>query len=101
LSERYSDFKKAGAQIIAINAEDSNQQHDFRKSKNIEYMFLSDSGAATAKKFGVYNEPDPAHITPSIFIIDGKGVIRWMYVGKNANDRPQPDTVLEALKKIR
>jgi peroxiredoxin len=101
LSERYNDFKKAGAQIIAINAEASTEQRDFRKTKNIEYLFLSDPEAAAVKKYGIFSDTDPTHIVPSTFIIDRGGVIRWKYIGKDAHDRPQPDVVLEALKKIR
>ena len=101
MSERYNDFKKAGAQIIAINAEASTEQADFKKTKNIEYMFLSDPEIVAIKKYGIFNEQDNTHVIPSIFIIDKNGVIRWKYVGKNAGDRPQPDAVLEALKRIR
>ena len=101
LSERYNEFKLAGAQIVAINTEASTEQHDFRKVKNIEFMFLSDPTIETVKKFGVFNDQDSAHVIPSTFILDKKGVIRWIYVGKNAGDRPTPDVVLQALKNIR
>jgi len=64
-------------------------------------MFLSDSEITAVKKYGVFSDTDPTHIVPSTFIIDRRGIVRWKYVGKNASDRPQPDVVLEALKKIR
>jgi peroxiredoxin len=101
LSERYNDFKNTGAQIIAINTEASAEQRDFRKTKNIEYLFLSDPDAAAVKKYGVFSDTDNTHIVPSTVIIDRRGIVRWKYVGKNPSDRPQPDVVLEALKKIR
>jgi peroxiredoxin len=38
--------------------------------------------------------PDRKEARPSTFIIDKDGMIRWSYIGKNAGDRPDVDTVL-------
>jgi len=102
LSGQYKDFKNAGAQIVAINAvQGSSEQQDFRTSHHIEFMFLTDKEASAAKSYGIFSESDPAHIVPSTFILDRRGVIRWMYIGKDPHDRPAPDVVLEELKKIK
>jgi len=63
-------------------------------------MFLSDKDAAAVKSYGIYNDQDPTHVVPSTFILDKKGVIRWIYIGKDPHDRPAPDVVLAELKKI-
>ena len=64
-------------------------------------MFLSDKEIDAVKKYGVFNDQDPTHVTPSTFIIDKTGVVRWIYIGKTAGDRPTPDMVLTELKKIK
>ncbi len=37
---------------------------------------------------------------PSIFILDKEGKIRYMHVGKDAQDRPPDETILAEVKKL-
>ena len=48
----------------------------------------------------MFNLLDDDLATPSMFIIDTEGVIRWKYIGNSAGDRPELSTIKEQLAKL-
>ena len=38
--------------------------------------------------------------TPSVFIVDREGVIRWKFVGRSKSDRPDTSELLDQLSKV-
>ena len=51
--------------------------------------------------YGVLNATEHDGIAhPSVFIVDKEGRIRYMHVGKDPQDRPSDETILEEVKKV-
>ena len=76
------------------------EHREFKRRNNTGLILLSDPSRDTIKKYGIFNPDDAAGVFPSIFILDKEGRIRWMYIGKDAADRPGIEVVLDALKKV-
>ena len=66
----------------------------------VQFPILYDPTADVVEKFGVYDLLNDGLATPSTFIIDKRGVIRWKYVGKNIYDRPSAEDVIAQLRRL-
>ncbi|HWC77579.1 MAG TPA: peroxiredoxin, partial [Blastocatellia bacterium] len=53
------------------------------------------------KQYGILNAREHDGIAhPSVFIIDKVGRIQYLYVGKDPQDRPADDVLLDIIRKI-
>ena len=66
----------------------------------IPFPILYNKDADVVKAYGVYDLLGDGLATPSTFIIDKQGVIRWKRVGSSVGDRPPVSKVLEELVKL-
>jgi peroxiredoxin len=66
----------------------------------LQFPVLSDANHSVAEQYGVYNLLGDSLATPSVFIIDMGGVIRWRYVGQSTGDRPADEVILEQLSQL-
>jgi len=71
------------------------------ESAGIAFPILYNPQADVVKQYGVFGQVDPRLATPSTFIIDKQGVIRWKYVGKSVADEPPASVVLEQLRQLK
>ena len=62
----------------------------------MRYLLISDSKKRVIKRYGVLH-PREGIARPSVFIIDKSGVVRYVYVGRHAGDRPPIQQVIQAL----
>ena len=66
-----------------------------------KFQILSDSDKKVITSYGILNAAEHGGIAhPSIFILDKEGKIRYMHVGKNPQDRPPDETILQEIKKV-
>lgn len=63
----------------------------------VTFPVLYDTSTEVTRSYTVYNLLDDGLATPSMFIIDTEGVIRWKYVGTAAGDRPALSIIKEQL----
>ena len=63
----------------------------------VTFPVLYDTSTEVTQSYAVYDLLDDGLATPSMFIIDTEGVIRWKYVGTSAGDRPAISTIKEQL----
>ena len=61
------------------------------------YPVLADVDHAVSSAYGIYDLLGDGRATPSIFIVDEKGTVIWVYVGQSANDRPSAQQMLNQL----
>lgn len=61
------------------------------------YPCLADPDHAVSSAYGVYNLLSDGRAAPAVFVVDESGVVTWVYVGQNANDRPATQTILHQL----
>jgi peroxiredoxin len=72
----YNDYKENGFVVIAINdGESATDVLQFVKNYDLSFpVWLDPTYQATERAFKTMN-------LPSSFVIDGKGTVRWMWVG--------------------
>ena len=101
LAEDYNKIKAAGADLVAISADNQSFAWSMGQTTGAKFNLLSDSDRSVIKTYGILNPLEHDGIAkPSIFIIDKEGRIRYMYVGKDPSDRPPDETILEEIKKV-
>jgi peroxiredoxin len=71
------------------------------QTTNAKFQILSDADKKTIIAYGILNAEEHGGIAkPSTFIVDRDGRIRFLYVGKDAADRPDDALVFAELKKL-
>lgn len=97
-------FEEAGAQVLVVFPGSRSEVGDFiRASKEIAetdgplpYPILLDPDLEAATRFNI--RADLA--LPATYIFDGKGAMRWGYVGDQPHERPSVDRLIEEVKSI-
>lgn len=75
LEHAYTSYAKDGVVVVGIDVADTTGAiNDFTKQLGITYPILRDEGLRAARAFNVTS-------TPSSFIVDRQGVIRYKYSG--------------------
>ena len=102
LAEDYAKIKQAGAvEVITISADDQSYAWSMGQTTGAKFQILSDSDRNVIKLYGVLNPNEHDGIAhPSTFIIDKSGRIQYIHVGKDPQDRPPDDLILEMVKKV-
>jgi peroxiredoxin len=97
------EIEKAGS-LLYIAAEKRNgwfKPEQYLAKHPISFPFLLDEDRAVTKAYGVYHRlgTDAIHIArPATFIVDRKGILRFVYVSVNQRYRSEVGRVLENLK---
>jgi peroxiredoxin len=101
LAEDYDKIKQAGAELIAVSVDDQSYAWSMAQTTGAKFQILSDAEKKTIAEYGIVNAAEHGGIAhPSIFILDKEGRIRYMHVGKDAQDRPPDETILVEVKKV-
>lgn len=100
MRDDYPRFEQLNAEILAISVEDPAMAQRVSELLSLPYPLLSDREHRIVDEYGVYNLLGDSLATPSVFIIDMDGVIRWGYVGESSADRPGNEMILEQLAGI-
>ena len=97
MRDDYPRFRQLDAEILAISVEELAIGQHVSELLSLPYPLLSDPDHRIVDQYGVYNLLGDSLATPSVFIIDMEGVIRWAYVGESSADRPSNEMILEQL----
>ena len=100
LTESYTDLKEVDAEVLAISTDDLSTAGRIVASTGAPFPILYDPTADAVREFGVYDLLYDGLATPSTFVIDKRGVIRWKYVGQGIDDRPTVSDIMEQLRLI-
>jgi peroxiredoxin len=101
LAEDYEKIKQAGADLIAISVDNQSFAWSTGQTTGAKYQILSDSDKKVITSYGILNAQEHGGIAhPSIFILDKTGRIRYLHVGKDPQDRPSDEAILEEIKKV-
>ncbi len=75
----------------------------FTKTNNLKHLVLADFRRQMLPAYGamVTDEKSPIYryAKRAYFILDRRGIVRWMKIQENPLDLLKPDEVLQALKK--
>ncbi len=76
---------------------------DFARTNKLKHLLLSDARRQMLPAYGaiVTDEKSPIYRygKRAYFILDSRGIVRWMRIQTNPLDLLKPDEVLQALKK--
>lgn len=106
LAEDLSAYADLGAEVVAISVDSPYVLARYRAECGAAFPFLSDFHREAAEAFGVLRvEPVGPGLRNtsdrSVFVIDGAGVIRYVWMSKNPDALPPFDEIKEALRKLR
>ena len=93
-----------GVRTIAISVDPPDVTEDLRKKQKYTYPFLSDVKAEVIRRYdllhphGGINNTDIAR--PAEFLIDSKGVVRWVNLAESYKVRATPDMVNKVLDSL-
>jgi len=115
-------IRSTGADLLTISPQQIEFNRKMMKEKNLTFDLLSDPGNRVAKTYGLvytfpedlkqiylqfgidlgqYNGDDSWTLPmPGRFIIDPSGIIRYAEVNPDYTIRPEPEEVIEVLKKL-
>jgi peroxiredoxin len=100
-------FRQAGVAVVFIAAEKSGgmfKPEEFLKKTPAPFPFLLDEDRTVTRQYGVYHRlgMDAINIArPATFVVDGKGIVRWMYIGASQTDRAPMERVWEESSKAK
>jgi len=106
IARDYEKFQELNATVVAVSGEEAEKGKDLLQKLHLPFVLLSDTSFEAIDRYGVrdanLSEKTKARVIsklpkPSAFIIDGTGIVRYSYVGKNAPDRPKNEDLLRAL----
>lgn len=87
--------------MIAISVDQQSFAWSMGQTTGAKFQILSDADKQVITSYGILNAAEHDGIAhPSIFIVDREGKIRFMHIGKDPQDRPPDETILEEVKKI-
>ena len=101
LRKDYQTIRGLNAEILAVSNDQLTGGERAIDHLDLGFPALFDPEAVVIERFGVYDTLNDGCATPSVFVIDKSGDIRWEYIGRHYNDRPtnqQAIAQLEALQ---
>jgi peroxiredoxin len=93
-----SQLDEAGVTLVGISVDSAFAHKAFRDHLEIENALLADfePKGAVASAYGAYIE-GAGHANRSLVLIDGDGVVEWVYETDTPLDIPPPSVILEAI----
>ena len=100
LRKDYQTIRGLDAEILAVNNDQLSGAERAIDHLDLGFPVLFDPEAVVIERFGVYDTLNNGYATPSVFVIDKSGDIRWEYVGRHYNDRPTNQQVIAQLEAL-
>jgi len=100
-TDRYTDLD---AQVIGVSVNDPFSNKEFKEKNRLPYPILSDYKRDVIKKYGLESAEFAGlngYVVAkrSIFVIDQKGVIRYMWITENPAIEPNYEQIQQELTK--
>ena len=100
LRKDYQTIRGLDAEILAVSNDQLTGAERAIDHLDLGFPALFDPEAVVIERFDVYDTLNDGYVTPSVFVIDKKGDIRWEYVGRHYNDRPTNQQVIAQLEAL-
>ncbi len=102
LRQRKAELDGAGAVVVDVLPMDLVRAATFKRTRAGPFATLSDPAGRACATYGVARQlvvHNEWVNSPSVFVIDRKGVITYAHVGSSFGDRPSAEKVVEEVKK--
>ncbi len=126
LSRDYPQFQELNTKVIAVSSEPYEKGKELKRKLNLPFAILSDPGFEAIDLYGTRTERDEmrrdqgggaigaisqfyiynvkhidSYASPSLFIIDENGRVRYRFVSKEAEiDYPKDDELLSRIRSL-
>jgi peroxiredoxin len=99
-NEILPEFNRFNAQLLGVSVDNIWSHLAFSRDRKLGFPLLSDfhPKGAVAREYGVYRQKD-GMTERALFVIDGKGIIRWSYVSPMGVN-PGANGILGALESL-
>lgn len=98
------ELRRKNGRLWAISSDGAEDLRQMAAATDLRCSFLSDPALAAARLFDLVHEDGGPHGTPTAVpahVLVGKdGRILWRRRATSIQDRPDPDEVLEAVRKV-
>ena len=95
--DRWDDYLATGAEVVGISSDSVASHKSFAEHHNLPLRLLSDSERAVAKLYGAESFI-PGRVARAVFVIDGKGILRYRDVRPIGLFKPKDDATIVAIK---
>ena len=101
----YAKFNSLGAQAVGISVDSVFSLKVFSQTYNLQFPLLSDFNKNVSKAYGVLHDTWVAMgykgvSKRAVFVLDGKGILRYKWVTESPGNEPPYDEVLAVLGRI-
>ena len=95
--DRWDDYLATGAEVVGISGDSVESHKNFAEHHNLPLRLLSDSERKVAKLYGAESFI-PGRVARAVFVIDGKGILRYRDVRPIGLFKPKDDATIAAIK---
>ena len=95
--DRWSDYSETGAEVVGISTDSVESHKNFASHHELPLRLLSDVDRKVADAYGA-KSLIPGKVARSVFVVDGKGIIRYRDVRPLGLFRPKDDEVIKAIR---
>jgi peroxiredoxin len=102
IAEHGDEWRGLGASIIAVSSYPLNSSDDDAQLQALDIEYIYDSGAIEISRLGIKHDDDDhgAIAHPAVLIADDQGTIRYAHIGLHPRDRPEPEAILLAVRRL-
>jgi peroxiredoxin Q/BCP len=95
--DRWDDYIATGAEVVGISSDSIESHKKFAEHHQLPLRLLSDSDGAVSKLYGA-RSLIPGKVARSVFVIDGRGIVRHSDVRPLGLFKPKDDDTIAAIK---
>jgi peroxiredoxin len=103
LTAHTDEFRRAGVDTIAISTDQVERSKMLAGFLRTKIPLLSDNGESLIAPLGLvqhHRNGEPDNAIPAFFVVDRKGVVRWIFTSIYYRELPRPDTLLDSAKSV-
>ena len=99
-----NEFHDRGVEVVAISVDSPAESQKLSQSRGYTFPLLSDPNAQVIRQYGLLHpkggEDGKDIARPAEFLVDSRGIIRWVNLTDDFRVRARPEAVLEAINNI-
>jgi peroxiredoxin len=97
LARQIEDSGRLGGEVVGVSVDPPERSRALRLKLKLPFPLLSDpDGEAAIERYGAWSERERL-ARPAAIVVDGRGVVRRLWIGRRPADRAGAEEILHAL----